>query len=121
MAAKIVFRSVVLRTDGGVAAVAGFRGLADNIIEKEVVLGPVGDGGDHLGRAVGALGDSSPGPKSSGIGLTRVSDKTVVGGGASSIGIHIDSECVERGRIADQLIVFSGFLDKEAGSYVARR
>ena len=121
MAAKIVFRSVVLRTDGGVAAVAGFRGLADNIIEKEVVLGPVGDAGDDLGGTVGILNDSSPGPKSSGIGLTRVSDKTVVGGGASSIGIHIDSECVERGRIADQLIVFSGFLHKEAGPYVTRR
>jgi len=121
VAAKIVFRSVVLRTDGGVTAVAGIRGLADNIIEKEVVLGPVGDAGDNLGGTVGILNDRSPGPKSSGIGLTRVSDKTVVGGGAGCIGIHIDSDCVEGGRITDQLIVFSGFLDKEAGSYVARR
>lgn len=119
MPGKIVFRSVVLRTDGGVAAVAGFRSLADKIIEKEVVFSPVGDAGDNLGGTVGILNDSSAGPKSSGIGLTRVSDKTVVGGGAGSIGIDIDSDRIGGGRITDQLIVFGCFLDKEARPDVA--
>ena len=119
MPGKIVFRSVRLCADSGVAAVRGLWRLADNIIEKEVVFSPVGDAGDNLGGTVGILNDSSAGPKSSGIGLTRVSDKTVVGGGAGSIGIDIDSDRIGGGRITDQLIVFGCFLDKEARPDVA--
>jgi len=92
VAAKIVFRSVVLSTDGGVAAVAGFRGLANNIIEKEVVLGPIGDGGDHLGGAVGTLGDGSPSAESPGVRLAGIGDKTVIGSGARHHGVDVDPD-----------------------------
>ena len=92
MTGKIVLRSVSLCANGCVTGIAGFRGFADNIIEKEVVLGPVSDGGDNLGGTVGALVDGSTGSESSGVRLAGVADETVVGSGSRHHGVDVDPD-----------------------------